>query len=124
VGQKEPAVGPQKRPKTSPAMLGRGQDIRLKQPREEVLGQVEGFVGIMPLAAYERIDRIPVGRAQFGERRPRLGRGEVDRVGYAAPVGRRKAGSSVKVFQQTDPGEQARTRGCPESELNPLLWTL
>ncbi len=46
----------------------------------------------MPLVANECIDRIPVGPAQLGERGPRLGRGGVARVGYPAPVGRRKAG--------------------------------
>ncbi len=73
-------------------MISRGQDIRLQESREVILGQVEGLVGVMPIAANERIDWVPVGPAQLSERRPRLGRGRSADTGDPTPVGRREAG--------------------------------
>ena len=55
------------------AIVRRGQDTGLQQSREVILGQVEGRVGIMPLAANECIDRIPVGSVQLSECCLRLG---------------------------------------------------
>ena len=91
VGQEVAAVGPQEGAEAAPALVGRGQNTRLQQSSEVILGQVEGVVGAMPLATNERIDRIPVRPAQLGERGPRLGRSGVDRVSHPAPVGRGKA---------------------------------
>jgi hypothetical protein len=90
MGQEEAAVGPQEGAEAAPTTVGRGQDIGLQESREVLLGQVERLVGVMPLAANERIDRIPVGPAQLGQGLAGRGLGAVASGDDATPSGRRE----------------------------------
>jgi hypothetical protein len=69
VGQEERTVPQQEAAEAALARVGRGDLPLLQQPGEKVLRQVEGRVGIMPLAPDEGIDGIPVELAQVLERR-------------------------------------------------------
>ena len=53
---------------TAPGAVDPGQEIGLDQPGEELLGQVARGLRIVAAAADERIERVPVRLAKFGQR--------------------------------------------------------
>jgi hypothetical protein len=67
VGEEEAAVGQQERAEPAPDRVGRRDGALLQQAREIILGQVEGALGVVPLAADEGVDRKPVRGAQLGQ---------------------------------------------------------
>ena len=64
VDEEGPAGDSQEGTEAALAVLDGGEDVLLEEPCEEVLGQVEGAIGVVPLAADEGIEGIPVGRAE------------------------------------------------------------
>ena len=96
-GQEEAAVGAEEGAEAARAAVGGGEDGLLQQPGEVLLGQVEGVGLAVTQAPDQRIDRVPVRRAQLAERRGRRPR-RVARAGDAAPAGRREAAGGVGSF--------------------------
>ena len=108
--------------------VGGGEDAALQQPGEVVLGQVQGLVGVVPLAADEGVERIPVGAAELGQRLAGLGRDRVAGRDDPAPAGRREAGRrrvGSAIAGSTAPKLGEITRGTtPGPHLTPLYGAI
>jgi len=68
------AIGAQERAESAVARLGRSKDAVLQQAREKSLGQIEGLIRSVAFSPDERIDGVPLRRAELGQGRAGLRR--------------------------------------------------
>ena len=106
VGEEVGADGSQEGPEAAAGGVGRGQDVLLQQADEEILGQVQGTVGVVAPAADVGVEGEPVGPTELGQRLAGEGRTGIAGRDDAAPVGRREAAAEGSVmcsspFRQT-----------------------
>ncbi len=109
--QEETAIGAKEGAETAPGRVGGGEDRFLQQPGEVLLRQVEGVGLAVAQAPDQRIDRVPVRRAQLGERiagfAPRPGRRRGPR-GSIGSSGSRPAGSKGSWEIEIERGEMRK----------------
>ena len=67
VGEKS-VNGSQEGPEAAAGLVGCGQDVLLQQADEEILGQVQGPVGVVAPAADVSVEGEPVGPTELGQR--------------------------------------------------------
>ena len=68
VGEEVRAVGQQERPEAAAGRVGRRDGAFFQKACEVGLGQVEGTLRVVPLAADEGVQRVPVRGAELGQR--------------------------------------------------------
>ena len=78
--------------------VGLGQPVLLQQPREELLRQVLGIVGLIAAAADVGVEGIPIGLAESGQRRLGAGRVAARRRQHHRPMRRDEGGVTPPGF--------------------------
>ena len=68
ISEEMPATGQQKAAKLASALVHGAQEVLFQKAREKRLRQILRVLGGVPLPADERVERIPIGRAQAGQR--------------------------------------------------------